>query len=416
MIEVRHLSHNFGPYWALKDCTFKLGKGDFLFLTGPSGAGKSTLLRLLFADLAVQRGNASVAGFSLANIKNNQIPLLRRSVSVVFQNFKILPYRSVYDNVILPLQVRGMKHSHADHRVKAVVRALELEKRLHTACGELSGGEQQRVAVARSFVVNPQVLLADEPTGNLDPDLSFKLMDLFKQFQAYGTTMIVATHSQELLQRHPEAKIIRLEEGAIKQANWADATIFRGADELDRQEKNQPIPAHPDVAAANTPDAETAAGHTTELAGVSIQQHNIEQEQLSRQPFAPPNGQNAQGNRAQPHMNQRPQSHPRPDTQQQIGQPQIRQQQQAGHPQTHQSSEAMQQRAEAARRVYSQQPDFIPHRAGQNSAGQGNAAPPINGHADAAGQSVSRATHNRVQGSTSTGKTAPNWLKRGDQK
>ena len=230
MIEVRHLSHNFGSYWALKDCSFKLDKGEFLFLTGPSGAGKSTLLRLLFADLALQRGEARVAGFSLNHIKNRQVPLLRRQVSVVFQDFKILPYRSVYDNVILPLYVRGLKNAHADRRVKAVVRALDLEKRLYLNCGELSGGEQQRVAVARAFVVNPQVLLADEPTGNLDPELSFRLMDLFKQFQAYGTTMIVATHSLELLERHPEARIIRLEEGMITSANWTGATIYNLAD------------------------------------------------------------------------------------------------------------------------------------------------------------------------------------------
>ena len=227
MIKVVHLSHNFGPYWALKDCTFTLGKGEFLFLSGPSGAGKTTLLRLLYAALPIQRGEAHVAGHTLNTIKPKQVPLLRRQVSVVFQDFKILPERSVRDNIALPLEVRGLAPLHIDRRVRAVAKALTLEGRLHTLCGELSGGEQQRVAVARSFVVNPQVLLADEPTGNLDPDLSLRLMDLFMQFQAYGTTIIFATHSLELLRRHPKARLMRLEDGMITYANWPGALLFR---------------------------------------------------------------------------------------------------------------------------------------------------------------------------------------------
>lgn len=229
MINVKHLSHSFGPHWALKDLTFNLDKGEFLFLTGPSGAGKSTLLRLLFADLALQRGEAEVAGFKLSRISSSQIPLLRRQVSVVFQDFKILPQRTVYENIILPLHIRGMSNTHASRRVNAVGRALGLEKSMNLPCSDISGGEQQRVAVARAFAVNPQILLADEPTGNLDPELSFRLMDLFKQFQAYGTTMIVATHSPDLLHRHPDARVLRLEDGMITRANWAGATLYGSA-------------------------------------------------------------------------------------------------------------------------------------------------------------------------------------------
>ena len=227
MIKVVHLSHSFGPYWALKDCTFTLGKGEFLFLSGPSGAGKTTLLRLLYAALPIQRGEAHVAGHALNAIQPKQVPLLRRQVSVVFQDFKILPERSVRDNIALPLEVRGLAPLHIDRRVRAVAKALTLEGRLQAQCGELSGGEQQRVAVARSFVVNPQVLLADEPTGNLDPDLSLRLMDLFMQFQAYGTTVIFATHSLELLRRHPKARLMRLEDGMVTYANWPGALLFR---------------------------------------------------------------------------------------------------------------------------------------------------------------------------------------------
>lgn len=224
------MSYSFGPLWALKDITFTLGKGEFLFLSGPSGAGKTTLLRTLYGALPLQRGEARIAGYNLGKLSHKQIPLLRRDVSVVFQDFKILHDRTVWANIALALEVRGLAHSHIERRVRAVAKALGLDGRLYTHCGELSGGEQQRVAVARSFVVNPRVLLADEPTGNLDPDLSLRLMDLFMQFQAYGTTIIFATHSHELLRRHPSARLIRLEEGMITYANWPGAILPRRAD------------------------------------------------------------------------------------------------------------------------------------------------------------------------------------------
>jgi cell division transport system ATP-binding protein len=225
MIQVRHLAHHFGPHAAIRDCTFSLGKGDFLFLSGPSGAGKTTLLRLLYAALPLQTGEVVVADVPLQGIRGRAVADLRRQVGVVFQDFKILPLRSVKANIALPLEVRGLIPAQIVRRVRAVARALGLESRLHLPCGEISGGEQQRVAIARAFVVNPKVLLADEPTGNLDPELSFRLMELFKQFQAYGATVIFATHSLELMRRHPSARILRLEEGAIINANWPGARI-----------------------------------------------------------------------------------------------------------------------------------------------------------------------------------------------
>ena len=231
MIHVSHLSHSFGPYWALKDCSFSLEPGEFLFLSGPSGAGKTTLLRLLYGALPIQRGEATLAGYLLNTLKPRQMPLLRREVSVVFQDFKILPLRSVRDNIALPLEVRGFAPLHIDRRVRAVAKALNLDGKLYTVCGALSGGEQQRVAVARSFVVNPKVLLADEPTGNLDPELSLRLMDLFMQFQAYGTTVVFATHSHELLRRHPKARLMRLEDGMVTYSSWPGAQLFRRADD-----------------------------------------------------------------------------------------------------------------------------------------------------------------------------------------
>lgn len=233
MITVRHISHSFGPNWVLKDCSFTLRKGDFVFLSGPSGAGKTTLLRLLYAALPIQRGEAQVVGMDLKGLSSSKIPLLRRQVGVVFQDFKILPRLTVLENIALPLEVRGLAKAHIERRVRAVTRALGLEGRLKLLCGELSGGEQQRVAIARAFVVNPKVLLADEPTGNLDPELSYRLMELFKQFQAYGATVLFATHSTDLMRRHPGAHIMRLEDGMITHANWPGARVFQVPEKWD---------------------------------------------------------------------------------------------------------------------------------------------------------------------------------------
>jgi cell division transport system ATP-binding protein len=154
-------------------------------------------------------------------------------VSVVFQDFKILPRRSVYDNIAIALEVRCLQRVHIDRRVRAVARGLGLENRLAAPCGELSGGEQQRVAVARAVVVNPQILLADEPTGNLDPELALRMLDIFRQFHSYGTTVIVATHNRELVERHPGARVLRLDEGKITYANWTGAEIFEGSEAED---------------------------------------------------------------------------------------------------------------------------------------------------------------------------------------
>ncbi len=215
MIEFKGVSHSFGPQWALRDISFSLNKGEFLFLTGPSGAGKTTLLRLLYGALKLKKGKASVAGFDLRRLKRRQIPELRRRVSVVFQDFKILPNLTAYENVALALKVRGLSRSQSDRRVRGILRAMGLEKRAYTKSERLSGGEQQRVAIARSMVVNPKLILADEPTGNLDPDLTDHLMDVFRQFYTYGTTVIMATHSREVLGHVPEARILQLENGRV---------------------------------------------------------------------------------------------------------------------------------------------------------------------------------------------------------
>lgn len=220
MISIRYLSHSFGRYWALKNISFSLDKGDFLFLTGPSGAGKTTLMRLLHGSLPLQRGAATIAGFDLKTLSQRRLYLLRRQVAIVFQDFKILPDRTVWDNVALPLVVRGMVKSQIQKRVRAVLRGLRLDKKSWCLCREISGGEQQRVAVARAVVVNPEVLLADEPTGNLDKKLSVQLLDVFRQFHVHGTTIVFATHNEELINSQPGAKILGLKDGGIADANW----------------------------------------------------------------------------------------------------------------------------------------------------------------------------------------------------
>ncbi|MDD3312537.1 cell division ATP-binding protein FtsE [Pseudodesulfovibrio sp.] len=231
MVKVDRLSHNFGAYWALKDVSFSLDKGEFLFLTGHSGAGKTTLLKLLYGALPVTRGRASVAGVQLNDLKRRNIPLLRRKVGVVFQDFKILPRRTVFDNVAMALEVRGMPRTHLERRVRAIIRAMGLETKSYSPCERLSGGEQQRVAIARSMVANPELILADEPTGNLDFDLTMHLMEIFKQFNTYGTTVIMATHSREVLDCVPDAKVLHLQEGRIAEGEGVDPFPEDGEDE-----------------------------------------------------------------------------------------------------------------------------------------------------------------------------------------
>ncbi|NLY41244.1 MAG: ATP-binding cassette domain-containing protein [Desulfovibrionales bacterium] len=216
MISISRMSYSFNNHLALKDISFSMRQGEFVFLCGPSGAGKTTFMRILHGALPVQRGKVDVAGYDLNTLPERKKHLLRRDVSVVFQDFKILPRLSVFANVELPLKVRGVPRHIITKRVRAVLRSLHLDKKSFTLCEELSGGEQQRVAVARAIVVKPKLLLADEPTGNLDRDLSLRMMDIFQQFHKFGTSIIIATHNQEILDRMPDARIVCLAEGVMQ--------------------------------------------------------------------------------------------------------------------------------------------------------------------------------------------------------
>ena len=210
MLHIEALSHRFGDREVLHDLTFSLKEGSFAFLTGPSGSGKTTLLRLLHGSLPLQAGQAVVAGHDLSGLTPSRLYRLRRDVSVVFQDFKILPERTVADNVALPLVVRGMAKDRLERRLRSALIALRLEEAADRPCGELAGGEQQRVAIARAVVAGPRLMLADEPTGNLDAELSLTVLDILRQFSAHGTAVLMATHNKELVAAVSDARVIRL--------------------------------------------------------------------------------------------------------------------------------------------------------------------------------------------------------------
>ena len=215
MVHLDKVTCSLGGTEVLRGVSLSVERGDFVFLTGPSGAGKTTLLRVLYGDVRPKSGVANVAGVDLMRLRSSGLPGLRRKVAVVFQDFKVLPERTVFENIAIALEVRGVSTVSIDRRVRAVIRALDLEDRSYVPCGALSGGEQQRVAIARSMVVNPELILADEPTGNLDADLSRHLIELFKQFNTYGTTIIMATHNREVLAWAPDARQVHLVKGQV---------------------------------------------------------------------------------------------------------------------------------------------------------------------------------------------------------
>ena len=199
MIQLFRLSKSFGPSTALSDLTMRVHKGEFVFVSGPSGAGKTTLLRLIFGAEKPTSGHILINGINLSRINRSKLDLLRRSVGFVFQDFKLLPAKTVFENVALALQVIGYRRTFVRKRTHQCLKLVGLAEKEKAFPLQLSGGEQQRVAIARAIVKNPLILLADEPTGNLDPDLTEDIMVLFKTINMKGATVIIATHSRELL-------------------------------------------------------------------------------------------------------------------------------------------------------------------------------------------------------------------------
>jgi cell division transport system ATP-binding protein len=225
VIQLFHVTKEYpgdGP--ALQDVTLEIEKGEFVFLTGASGAGKSTLLKLIFCDEPATSGQLLLFGKNVAKIRPAAVPFVRRNIGVVFQDFKLLPQRTVLENVALPLEVRSLPDREIKKRVRALLRSVGLEHRADKFPPSLSGGEQQRVAVARALATDPALLLADEPTGNLDADRTVEVMDLLHNANARGTTVVVATHDRSILERY-KRRVVLLERGRLV----SDGDQFRRA-------------------------------------------------------------------------------------------------------------------------------------------------------------------------------------------
>ena len=215
MIETRHLSKIYSRgLYALQDLNLTVAKGEFVFLTGPSGAGKSTLLRLLLMQDRPTEGQIAVNGHDLSSLKRRDVQEYRRGIGFIFQDFKLIRGRTVLENISFVSEVLGVPPAQQRRRAFQVLKWVGLQHRMNAFPLDLSGGEQQRIAIARALVNDPPLLLADEPTGNLDPDLSLEIMNLLREVNAGGTTVLVATHDRELI-RLVGRRTITLEQGRV---------------------------------------------------------------------------------------------------------------------------------------------------------------------------------------------------------
>ena len=193
---------------ALKGVNMQIEDGEFCFLVGPSGSGKSTIIKRITGELKPTSGTVHVNGYSLERIRKREVPYLRRTVGVVFQDFRLINKMTVYDNVAFAMRVVGAREREIRERVPYVLDLVGLSSKEHRHPGELSGGEQQRLAIARALINNPSTIIADEPTGNLDPQMSFEIMSLLQEINNLGTTMLVVTHAKDLVERFSKRTIV----------------------------------------------------------------------------------------------------------------------------------------------------------------------------------------------------------------
>lgn len=215
IIRMFHVSKTYGAKSALSDISLDISKNEFLFINGPSGAGKTTLLKLLYLGQTVTEGQILVDGMNLARIPRNRIPHLRRNYGIIFQDYKLIPTKTVLDNIALVLEAVGQKRRLILKKVKSVLRTVGMEDKIDAYPPSLSGGEQQRVAVARAVIGEPKIILADEPTGNLDSDSANIIFELLKRFHTRGATVIIATHDKELI-RKTGGRVIYLKQGVLQ--------------------------------------------------------------------------------------------------------------------------------------------------------------------------------------------------------
>ena len=217
MIHFYNVHMQYGGYTALRDISINVEKGEFVFITGPSGAGKTSLLRLIFGMERPSSGQLLVNSINLNRIKRNALDMLRRKMGFIFQDFKLLNSRTVFENVAIALQIAGERPSYIRQKTKRVLKHVGLEGKEQNYPMQLSGGEQQRVAIARAIVNDPMLIIADEPTGNLDDDRTKEIMALFQTIHLKGTTVVVATHNHDLLQKTAFRNIV-LNEGRLVKA------------------------------------------------------------------------------------------------------------------------------------------------------------------------------------------------------
>jgi cell division transport system ATP-binding protein len=215
MIDFSHVYKTYpGPVHALKNIDLHIGKGEFVFLTGPSGAGKTSLFKMISAFDVATSGAVQVAGYDLSKLTDTKVAEYRRKIGVVFQDFRLLKDRTIFENVALPLLVRGDRPHIIQKRVQEVLEQVGLTHKYDQFPEFVSGGEQQRTAIARAIIHQPGVLIADEPTGNLDPELSEEIMDMLERVCSQGTTVFVATHDHDMVQRRKK-RVIHLKDGAL---------------------------------------------------------------------------------------------------------------------------------------------------------------------------------------------------------
>ena len=199
---------------ALKDINLKIDKGEFVFIVGSSGAGKSTLLKLMMAEETPTTGEVEINGFKVSKIKKRQTPFLRRSMGIVFQDFRLIPSMNVYDNVAFAQRVTDVSYREMRRRVPYILGLVGLQNKAKAMPNELSGGEQQRVALARALVNNPSLIILDEPTGNIDPELSYEIVDLLNEINKMGTTVVMVTHEHDLVYRF-NRRVVTIESGTV---------------------------------------------------------------------------------------------------------------------------------------------------------------------------------------------------------
>lgn len=214
MIKFEKVTKKFGGITALSEASFAVDKGEFVFVSGPSGSGKTTILKLILGELKPSSGKINVFGNDLSKMKDHDLPNYRQHIGVVFQDFKILSERTVSENVEVALAVTGVSQKLWDERVAHVLKLVGLNRQINMFPNQLSGGEMQRLALARALVVNPDLILADEPTGNLDWKISVEIMDLLEKINKEGKTILVVSHNQEIVKKYKK-RVIKIENGKI---------------------------------------------------------------------------------------------------------------------------------------------------------------------------------------------------------